>query len=143
MKRCIVILLISCIPFYSSSQRSTLTGKVLDKNTHAPLQSVSITIYSHGEISGNITNEEGSFTLSNTRDIDSVKFSCIGYSNQVIAPSSFNDTAAFTVRMGIVFIMHFRFETGTPAVVRTQKRVPKRRQDDPKVPRLSTCRLQM
>lgn len=72
---------------------------MLDKNTNAPLPSTNISIYSHGKVSGNITNEEGAFVLVNTKGIDSVKFSMIGYANRVISLSALRDTGVITILM--------------------------------------------
>lgn len=99
MKTCWIILLFYWIPFYSFAQNAIISGKVLDKNTNTPLQSANISIYSHGKASGNITNEEGAFVLVNTKAIDSVKFSMIGYANQVISLSSPTDTGAVIILM--------------------------------------------
>ncbi len=65
-----------------------LPGIVKDKKTNEPLHGASITIYSSGSISGNITNEEGKFNLPRLASIDSIKFSMIGYYNKVIDRSS-------------------------------------------------------
>ena len=77
----------------------TLTGSVTDKKTNEPLQGASISIYSNGRISGNITNEEGKFTLSNATAIDSIKLSMIGYDNKIINRSFINNTASLVVTM--------------------------------------------
>ncbi len=86
------------MPFYSDAQNSILMGRVLDEKSKMPLQSVSITIYGDGKVSGNITNNEGKFMHSNTTANDSIKFSMIRYGNKVITPP-FNAGGETTIKM--------------------------------------------
>ena len=84
MNRLFILVVIFFPLFVKSQTPASVTGTVTGGNSNIPLQGASIGIYSNGALSGNITNEEGKFTLKNPESIDSLKFSMIGYNNAVI-----------------------------------------------------------
>ena len=83
------------------AQSQYLKGKVMDKISNEPLGGVSITIYKKGSVAGSVSNKEGVFLVSLATEIDSLRFSMIGYeavilsrtdlsSNGVIVPMNIN-----------------------------------------------------
>ncbi len=59
------------------AQKKTITGKVTDVNTGAPLQGVSV--IAKGTVSGTTTGNDGTFKIQVTPDVNTLVFSMIGY----------------------------------------------------------------
>ena len=72
-------LIFMLLAVFSYSQSSIIKGRLLDKNTNDSLPYVSIGILKKGI--GTVSKSNGSFSLDmkNALDIDTVKFSSLGY----------------------------------------------------------------
>jgi hypothetical protein len=68
----------------SEAQNLPIRGNILDAGTRDPLAGVSIVIFQSGAVTGGISNREGKFSLNHADQIDSVKFSAIGYHSLIL-----------------------------------------------------------
>ena len=66
-----------------SAQLGPIRGQILDGQTHRPLAFVNITYLASGQ--GTVSNIDGAFSISSSRDIDFLKFSYVGYHPRFIA----------------------------------------------------------
>jgi hypothetical protein len=74
-------------------------GIVLDSKTRQPIPGVSILIFQSGTTVGGISNGEGIFSLNQTGQVDSVKFSAIGYHSLILKPDQLTDQANLTIQL--------------------------------------------
>ena len=82
------------------SKAQYIKGKVLDKTSDEPLAGVSITIYKKNSFSGLVSNKEGGFLLAFIDEVDSLKFSMIGYESVVLLRSEIS-ISPLTIAMSI------------------------------------------
>ncbi|MGB0973368.1 MAG: carboxypeptidase-like regulatory domain-containing protein [Flavobacteriaceae bacterium] len=83
-----VVLLVSSITIYAQEK----SGKILDRDTNSPIPYVNIKFNDH---TGAISNEEGDFNLvfnQDTKDIDSIHFSSMGYATKSLTINEIKDT---------------------------------------------------
>ena len=66
-----------------SAQLEPIRGQILDGQTHRPLAFVNITYLASGQ--GTVSNIDGAFSISSSRNIDFLKFSYVGYHPRFIA----------------------------------------------------------
>ncbi|MEP7374055.1 MAG: DUF1349 domain-containing protein [Chitinophagaceae bacterium] len=67
-----------------NAQVFSLTGRTVAKTTQERLASATISIYLSGNLASSVSNKEGEFNIYVTPDIDSVRFSMIGYKSAVL-----------------------------------------------------------
>lgn len=78
MKNLLIILFILFqITGNSFSQTTTISAKILNKNTKDPIEYAHV--YVKGQSSGTLTNRSGSFSLGNVSFQDTIIISCLGY----------------------------------------------------------------
>ena len=70
-----------CISIFVHAQKKDITGKVTDQSTGLPLNGASIVINNN---TGVATKEDGTFTISVTDEVKSIKITFIGYVTQTI-----------------------------------------------------------
>ncbi len=82
-----ILFLLFCLA-YSSAQKCTVRGKIVDKNSQAPIAYANIGLFSEGDsslVTGTISNEKGIFSLENLKiGKYQIKISFIGYQSVVI-----------------------------------------------------------
>jgi hypothetical protein len=61
----------------ASGQSAPIEGRIIDKQSRRPLAFVNITYLASGQ--GTVSNIDGEFSISSSRDIDFLKFSYVGY----------------------------------------------------------------
>jgi len=83
----------------TEAQNKNIQGTVLDSGTKEPLAGVSILIFQSGITIGGISNPEGKFSLNHADQIDSVKFSAIGYRSLVFKQNRLNDQAKLAISL--------------------------------------------
>jgi hypothetical protein len=86
----VLVLIFTFYTFYSEAQRNALSGIVVDESTHSPLAGASVTLYQSNQILGAISNGEGKFSIGQMTNLDSVRFSVIGYRSRVYVKSELN-----------------------------------------------------
>ena len=70
-----------CMSIFVHAQKKDITGKVTDQSTGLPLNGASIVINNN---TGVATKEDGTFTISVTDEVKSIKITFIGYVTQTI-----------------------------------------------------------
>src|ERR1700733_9900977 len=86
MKQWISIIILICSSFIVKSQNIRTEGIVLDSKTREPLPDVSILIFQSAGSIGGVLNNEGKFNLNHAGQVESVKFSAIGYHSLILKP---------------------------------------------------------
>jgi CarboxypepD_reg-like domain len=100
VKRIFIIVATSCFSALVFAQQGfQQTGTVIDSATHKPLEGASISIYTAGGMKGNVTNQEGRFSLAVSSTVDSLKVSMIGYSNKVMTGTKINNPAQLLISL--------------------------------------------
>ncbi|HLA57357.1 MAG TPA: carboxypeptidase-like regulatory domain-containing protein [Puia sp.] len=82
--RLITIIFLICSFITSEAQNINIQGTILDSGTQEPLPGVSILIFQSATTIGGISNREGKFNLNHIDQVDSVKFSAIGYRSLIL-----------------------------------------------------------
>ena len=97
--RVIIILFFLSSSFITLAQDSNIQGIVLDSATREALPAVSILIFQSSNRVGGISNNEGKFSLNHRGELDSVKFSAIGYRSHVLKPEQWLNQKNITVTL--------------------------------------------
>ena len=84
MFRLIPFIILTCSTIMSEGQNLNIQGIILDSGKREPLPGVSILIFQSGIVVGGISNREGKFKLNHVGQVDSVKFSAIGYRSLIL-----------------------------------------------------------
>ncbi|MEO6730649.1 MAG: SusC/RagA family TonB-linked outer membrane protein, partial [Ferruginibacter sp.] len=74
---CYALLLLNCFPITLSAQQKTVTGKVQDNTTQAPLEGVSISI--KGTKTTELTKSDGAFSITAPSSQSVLQFTYVGY----------------------------------------------------------------
>ena len=80
-----------------SAQLEPIRGQILDGQTHRPLAFVNITYLASGQ--GTVSNIDGAFSISSSRDIDFLKFSYVGYHPRFIAKEDIRPGETLTIEL--------------------------------------------
>jgi len=64
----------------------TVTGKVIDSVSREPILGVEVFIPGSDPLIGAVSDESGNFRINVTRDVDAIRFSCIGYESRSLKP---------------------------------------------------------
>ena len=92
------LLLLACNASFSqnaSSKTVTITGKILEKDTNAPLEYATVVFKnakSPTDVSGGITDRNGNYSIEVKTGTYTVSFEYIGFKTEVIANRSVMDT---------------------------------------------------
>ena len=77
------MLIAAVLAKFSNGQTKSITGKVLDSATLAPLQNVSITAKNSAK--GGLTDAEGKFSIRTDQDVRKIVFTITGYHSSTIS----------------------------------------------------------
>jgi thiol-disulfide isomerase/thioredoxin len=76
-----LLLLLSCLPFFSMCRPVTIKGNVINASG-LPIAGATVTVVQRNKAT--ITNKQGEFVFNNTSALDSIRISCIGYQTATI-----------------------------------------------------------
>lgn len=81
----------------ASGQSGPVSGKIIDKKTGFPLAFVNITYLASGQ--GTVSNIDGEFSISSSREIDFLKFTYVGYHPSFIAREDIRPGEKLTIEL--------------------------------------------
>ncbi len=81
----------------ASGQSGPVSGKIIDKKTGHPLAFVNITYLASGQ--GTVSNIDGEFSISSSREIDFLKFTYVGYHPSFIAREDIRPGEKLTIEL--------------------------------------------
>ena len=84
MKKALYTVLLAVLPWIAAAQGVSVSGRVVDAQSGAPLESVLVSSGSGGP--STVTNADGDFTLKSESSMSSLSFSYMGYSTVKLAP---------------------------------------------------------
>jgi hypothetical protein len=90
-----------CSSIITDAQNTNVHGTVLDAGTKEEVPGVSILIFQSSNMIGGISNREGNFYLNHVDQIDSVRFSAIGYHSLLLKRGKLIEKTNLVVQLTI------------------------------------------